>query len=134
MKILVTGANGQLGYDVVKELNKNDINHYGATREDFNLTNEKETKKFILYYKPNAIIHCAAYTDVDQAEVERELCYKVNVKGTRYIAETAKKLNAKMIYISTDYVFDGKGNEPFEITDEPDPINYYGETKYKGEQ
>jgi len=134
MKVLVTGADGQLGYDVVKKLNELNIEHIGVDKEDFDLTNEKETKGFILSYKPDIIVHCAAYTDVDQAELERELCYKVNVEGTRYVAEAAKELEAKMLYISTDYVFDGQGEEPFEVTDKPDPINYYGETKYQGEQ
>ncbi|RCW53393.1 dTDP-4-dehydrorhamnose reductase [Halanaerobium sp. ST460_2HS_T2] len=134
MKVLVTGADGQLGYDVVKKLEELDIEHIGVDKEDFDLTNEKETKEFILDYQPDVIIHCAAYTDVDQAEVERELCYQVNVNGTRYVAEATKELDAKMLYISTDYVFDGQGEEPFEVTDEPNPINYYGETKYQGEQ
>jgi len=134
MKVLVTGADGQLGYDVVRKLNELDIEHIGVDKEDFDLTNEKETKDFIMDYQSDVIIHCAAYTDVDQAEVERELCYKVNVEGTRYVAEAAKELDAKMLYISTDYVFDGQGEEPFEVTDQPNPINYYGETKYQGEQ
>lgn len=134
MKVLVTGANGQLGYDVVKKLKESKIDHYGATREDFDLKQEKETKKFIINYQPDVIVHCAAYTDVDQAEIERELCYHVNVLGTRYVAEAAKELDAKMLYISTDYVFDGKSDKPYEVTDQPNPINYYGETKYQGEQ
>jgi len=134
MKFLVTGADGQLGYDVVKKLKELNIEHIGVDKEDFDLTNEYEVKEFILDYQPNIIVHCAAYTDVDQAEVEKELCYQVNVEGTRYVAEAAKKLDAKMLYISTDYVFDGQGEEPFEVTDKPNPINYYGETKYQGEQ
>jgi len=134
MKVLVTGADGQLGYDVVKELKELNIEHIGVDKEDFDLTNENETKEFILGYNPDVIVHCAAYTDVDQAEIEKELCYQVNVEGTRYVAEAAKELDAKMLYISTDYVFDGEGEEPFEVTDQPDPINYYGETKYQGEQ
>jgi len=134
MKILVTGADGQLGYDVVKKLKEFNIEHIGVDKEDFDLTNEKETKNFILNYQPDVIVHCAAYTDVDKAEVERELCYKVNVEGTKYVAESAKELKAKMLYISTDYVFDGQGEEPFEVTDQPNPINYYGETKFQGEQ
>ena len=134
MKVLVTGADGQLGYDVVKKLKELNIEHIGVDKEDFDLTNENETKEFILDYKPDVIVHCAAYTDVDQAEVERELCYKVNVEGTKYAAEAAKELGAKMLYISTDYVFDGQGEEPFKVTDQPNPINYYGETKYQGEQ
>jgi len=134
MKVLVTGADGQLGYDVVKKLKELNIEHIGVDKEDFDLTNEKETKESISDYEPDTIVHCAAYTDVDQAEVERELCYQVNVKGTKYVAEAAKESDAKMLYISTDYVFDGQGEEPFEITDQPNPINYYGETKYQGEQ
>jgi len=134
MKVLVTGADGQLGYDVVKKLKKINIEHIGVDKKDFDLTNEKETKEFILDYEPDVIVHCAAYTDVDQAEVDKERCYQVNVEGTRYVAEAAKELNAKMLYISTDYVFDGQGEEPFEVTDQPNPINYYGETKYQGEK
>lgn len=134
MKVLVTGADGQLGYDVVKKLKELNIEHIGVDKEDFDLTNEKETKNFIINYQPDVIVHCAAYTDVDEAEVERELCYQINVLGTKYVAESAKELNAKMLYISTDYVFDGQGEEPFEVTDQPNPINYYGETKYQGEQ
>ncbi len=134
MKVLVTGADGQLGYDVVKKLKELDIEHIGVDKEDFDLTNEKETKEFILDYQPDLIVHCAAFTDVDQAEIDKELCYQVNVEGTKYVAETAKELNAKMLYISTDYVFDGQGEEPFKVTDQPNPINYYGETKYHGEQ
>lgn len=134
MKVLVTGADGQLGYDVVKKLKEFAIEHIGVDKEDFDLTNEKGTKEFILDYQPDVIVHCAAYTDVDQAEDERKLCYQINVEGTRYVAEAAKKLDAKMLYISTDYVFDGQGEKPFEVTDKPNPINYYGETKYQGEQ
>ena len=89
MKVLVTGADGQLGYDVVKKLNEENIEHIGVDKEDFDLTNERETKDFILNYNPDVIVHCAAYTDVDQAELERELCYKVNVEGTKYVAEVA---------------------------------------------
>jgi dTDP-4-dehydrorhamnose reductase len=134
MEVLVTGADGQLGYDVVKKLKELNIEHIGVDKEDFDLTNKKETKEFILNYEPDVIVHCAAYTDVDQAEIERKLCFKVNVDGTRYVAEATKKLDAKMLYISTDYVFDGQGEEPFKVTDQPNPINYYGETKYQGEQ
>ncbi|SIR46870.1 dTDP-4-dehydrorhamnose reductase [Halanaerobium kushneri] len=134
MKVLVTGADGQLGYDVVEKLNEENIEYLGVDKEDFDLTNEQETKDFILDYAPDVIIHCAAYTDVDQAEVERNLCYQVNVEGTRYVTEAAKELDAKMLYISTDYVFDGQGEKPFEVTAPPNPINYYGETKYQGEQ
>ncbi|QSQ07949.1 dTDP-4-dehydrorhamnose reductase [Koleobacter methoxysyntrophicus] len=134
MRVLITGANGQLGYDVVERLKKLNIEHIGVNRENFDLTNEEQTKSFILNYRPDVVIHCAAYTAVDKAEDERDLCYAVNVLGTRYIAQACKELDAKMVYISTDYVFDGEKKEPYEVTDTPNPVNYYGLTKYLGEQ
>lgn len=133
MKVLVTGANGQLGYDVIKRLNQNNIDCLGVGRAEFDITNEVETRNFIARYNPNIVVHCAAYTAVDKAEDEKDLCYSVNVFGTKYVAEACKEINAKMVYISTDYVFDGEGEEPFEVTDKPNPINYYGQTKYEGE-
>lgn len=133
MKVLVTGVNGQLGYDVVERLKKLNIEHIGVDRQDFDLINEEQTKSFILNYKPDVVIHCAAYTAVDKAEDERDKCYAVNALGTRYIAQACVEIGAKMVYISTDYVFDGEGEKPFEVTDEPRPINYYGQTKYEGE-
>jgi dTDP-4-dehydrorhamnose reductase len=133
MRVLVTGYSGQLGYDVVKRLEELKIDTIGVTRSNFDLIDEKRVKDFIKDYKPDVVVHCAAYTNVDKAEDEKELCYIVNVLGTKYIAEVCKDIGAKMIYISTDYVFDGEGIVPFEVKDKPNPINYYGETKYKGE-
>jgi len=133
MRVLVTGYDGQLGFDVVKRLKSLNIECLGANRKDFDLTNELETKEFIKNYNPDVVVHCAAYTAVDKAEEEREMCYKVNVLGTRYVAQACADIDAKMVYISTDYVFDGEGEKPFEVTDEPRPINYYGKTKYEGE-
>lgn len=134
MKVLVTGANGQLGYDVVEELRKQNIEYYGATRKDFDLIDFKATENFITSYMPNAIIHCAAYTAVDKAEDEQGLCYLVNALATENIAEVCKKINAKMLYVSTDYVFDGTKNGFYEVDDKPNPINVYGKTKLLGEQ
>jgi len=134
MKVLVTGARGQLGYDVVERLKELNIEHVGVDKEDFDLTNEKETKEFIKNYKPDVIVHCAAYTAVDKAEDEKEFCHAVNILGTRYVAEACKEIDAKMVYISTDYVFDGEKDEPYEVDDKPNPINYYGLTKYLGER
>ena len=134
MKVLVTGANGQLGYDVVKELQKQNIECYGATRQDFDIVDFEATKKFITNYMPDAVIHCAAYTAVDKAEDEQGLCYLVNASATENIAEICKKINAKMLYISTDYVFDGTKNGFYEVDDKPNPINVYGKTKLLGEQ
>lgn len=133
MKVLVTGANGQLGYDVVKKLNEVGIEHIGTDRSIMDITNEEEVKRVIRDYNPDVVVHCAAYTAVDKAEDEKELCHAVNVLGTRYVAEICKEIDAKMVYISTDYVFDGEGDKPFEVTDKPNPINYYGQTKYEGE-
>ena len=134
MKVLVTGANGQLGYDVVKELKKQNIECYGATRKDFDLVDFEATEKFIVNYMPDVVIHCAAYTAVDKAEDEQGLCYLVNASATENIAEICKKINAKMLYISTDYVFDGTKEGFYEVDDTPNPINVYGKTKLLGEQ
>ena len=133
MKVLVTGANGQLGFDVIKLLDSEGIEFLGTDRESLDITNEEQVKRVICDYNPDVVIHCAAYTAVDKAEDEKELCYSVNVLGTRYIAQVCKEINAKMVYISTDYVFEGERDEPFEVTDKPNPINYYGQTKYEGE-
>lgn len=134
MKVLVTGANGQLGYDVVKELQKRNIECYGATRQDFDIVDFEAAEKFIVSYMPDAVIHCAAYTAVDKAEDEQGLCYLVNASATENIAEICKKINSKMLYISTDYVFDGTKDGFYEVDDKPNPINVYGKTKLLGEQ
>ena len=134
MKVLVTGANGQLGYDVVKELEKQNIECYGSTRKDFDIIDFKTTENFITNYMPDAIIHCAAYTAVDKAEDEPELCYKVNSEATKNIVEICKEINAKLLYISTDYVFDGTKDGFYEVDDETNPINIYGKSKLLGEK
>ena len=134
MKVLVTGANGQLGYDVVKELQKQNIECFGATRKEFDIVDFEATEKFITDYRPDVVIHCAAYTAVDKAEDEPELCYKVNYEATENIAKICEKINAKMLYISTDYVFDGTKKDFYEVDDKPNPINVYGKTKLLGEQ
>jgi dTDP-4-dehydrorhamnose reductase len=133
MRVLVTGADGQLGYDMVKRLNENSIECLGTSINELDITNEAQTNEVITNYNPDVVVHCAAYTAVDKAEDERELCYNVNVLGTKYVSAACKDIDAKMVYISTDYVFDGKGDQPFEVTDQPNPINYYGKTKYEGE-
>lgn len=131
--ILVTGVNGQLGFDVVRELNRRNIECIGIGRSELDITDEKAVYDYIFKLKPECVIHCAAYTAVDKAEDEEELCAKVNVYGTEYIAKGCKKIDAKMIYISTDYVFDGQGNEPFELDGNIAPLSVYGITKYEGE-
>lgn len=133
MKVLVTGVNGQLGYDVVKELDKRGHQPMGVDREEMDLTYTQQIKECIENIKPEAIIHCAAYTAVDKAEDEEELCRRVNAIATKEIAECAKELDIPMIYISTDYVFDGTKDGEYTEEDIPNPINIYGKTKYEGE-
>lgn len=133
MKILVTGVNGQLGYDVAREGLKRGFDIVGIGRDNLDITLEKDVHKYINDIKPDAIIHCAAYTAVDKAQDEQEACWKVNVEGTKYLAEAARDANAKFIYISTDYVFDGSGEEPFKESSFTNPIGTYGNTKLEGE-
>ena len=134
MRVLVTGASGLLGYDVCKELERRRIEYRGVNSKDFDLTAPQETQNFVMEFRPDAIIHCAAYTAVDRAEDDRELCRKVNVDGTRVLAECGQKLHAKMIYISTDYVFPGEGDQPYDINSRTGPLNVYGQTKLEGEE
>lgn len=134
MKVLVTGANGQLGYDVVKVLKLRNIECCGTTRNDFDVCDFTRAEKYITAFHPDVIIHCAAYTAVDKAEDEKELCRAVNAVGTENIAKICKKINARMLYISTDYVFDGTKDGYYEVDDIPNPINVYGQTKLEGEQ
>ena len=134
MKILVTGVAGQLGYDIMRELAERGYSDVmGIDKDELDITDEAAVHKFIEDYKPDIIMHNAAWTAVDKAEEMQELCKKVNVNGTQYIAETAEKIGAKLVYISTDYVFDGKGERYFEVDDNKAPLSYYGKTKYEGE-
>lgn len=134
MKILVTGVGGQLGYDVLKCLKKRKIDCIGADKEDFDITDVNAVQNFISKVKPDAVIHCSAFTAVDQAEEKKELCYDVNVNGVRYIADVCKKLDCKMMYISTDYVFEGTGKKFYEVDNPKKPMSQYGITKFMGEQ
>lgn len=134
MKILVTGATGQLGWDVVKELKKRNIECRGVGSKDLNITDKEAVFAYIRAYQPDAVIHCAAYTAVDKAEDEPEQCRDVNVNGTAYIAEACREIDAKMIYISTDYVFGDDGDRPHEVNDPVHPLNVYGQTKWEGEE
>ena len=133
MKVLVTGIGGQLGYDVMKVLHHRNIDCLGADLAEFDITDFVATEKFIKEYNPDAVIHCSAYTAVDKAEDNRDICYNVNVNGTKNIATVCKSIDAKMIYISTDCVFPGKGDGFYEVNDQTSPINVYGQTKLAGE-
>ena len=131
--IIVTGITGQLGYDVADELDRRGEKFIVTTRNEIDLTDEKSIKEFIAKTKPDAVIHCAAYTAVDKAESEAELALTVNGLATRYMAEACRDVNAKLLYPSTDYVFGGDGNTPYEVTDEKSPCNVYGRSKLLGE-
>lgn len=133
MKVLVTGVKGQLGYDVMNELASRGIEGVGVDVEEMDITNAAACQNVITEAKPDAVIHCAAYTAVDAAEDNLELCRKVNAEGTRNIAKVCKALDIKMMYISTDYVFNGGGERPWEPDDHREPLNVYGLTKYEGE-
>jgi len=135
MKFFITGVGGQLGYDVKRELiSRGYEDIYAPSLNELDITNEKLVADSILENKPDVIFHCAAYTAVDKAEEEKELCYNVNVKGTEYLVKYAKEVGAKFIYISTDYVFDGTKDGEYFVDDKSCPINYYGETKWLGEE
>lgn len=133
MKILVTGVRGQLGYDVVKELNGRGIETVGVDIEEMDITDEASVNKVIREAAVDAVIHCAAYTAVDAAEEHEELCRRVNAEGPRNIARVCRELDIPMVYISTDYVFDGRGERYWEPEDEKAPQSVYGKTKYEGE-
>ena len=134
MKILATGATGQLGHDVCRVLLQRGIEHIGVGSADFDITNKESTQAFIGNYRPDAVIHCAAYTKVDLAEDEAESCMRVNAEGTRNIALACRACGAKMVYLSTDYVFPGTGSVPWEVDDPTGPLNVYGRSKLAGEQ
>jgi len=134
IKVLVTGANGQLGHDVFNRLRELGIDAIATSRDTLDITNKSQVEEVMLKEKPNVVVHCAAYTAVDKAEDEKEICYAVNVEGTRNIAEMAKRIDAKVVYISSDYVFDGNGDEPHVEDKNTNSVNYYGYTKEQGEK
>ena len=133
MKIFVTGVKGQLGHDVVNELEKRGHQAVGVDVEEMDVTDEAAVRDVITRAAPDAVIHCAAYTAVDAAEDQEDLCRRVNALGTRYVASVCRDLDCRLMYISTDYVFNGQGTRPWEPDDERQPLNVYGQTKYEGE-
>jgi dTDP-4-dehydrorhamnose reductase len=133
MKVLVTGVKGQLGYDVVNELEQRGMEAVGVDIQEMDITDAASVDSVIRAAAPDAVIHCAAYTAVDAAEENVEACRKVNADGPRNIAKVCKELDIKMIYISTDYVFEGLGEHVWEPEDECLPKSVYGQTKYEGE-
>ena len=133
MKVLVTGAKGQLGHDVMNELAKRGYEGVGVDVAEMDITDAQMVDRVITESGVDKVIHCAAYTAVDAAEDQVDLCRRVNAQGTENIAKVCKKLDIPMLYLSTDYVFDGEGTRPWEPDDERDPLNVYGQTKYEGE-
>lgn len=135
--VLVTGVNGQLGYDIVKELDNRGIDNKGIDIQDLDLTKKTDVIKFITDLKPTCVIHCAGYTQVDKAEIqedETQKCFDINYKGTEYVATVCKQLDIKMVYVSTDYVFDGTKTEEYETSDSVNPLSKYGMSKMQGER
>lgn len=133
MKVFVTGVKGQLGFDVVNELEKRGHEAIGVDIDEMDITDEDSANRVIKAAAPHAVIHCAAYTAVDAAEDNIDLCRNVNACGTKHIAKVCRELDIKMMYISTDYVFSGQGTRPWAPDDSREPLNVYGQTKYEGE-
>ena len=136
MRVFVTGVKGQLGHDVMNELAKRGHEGIGVDIEEMDITDAESVRKVITEANPDVVIHCAAWTAVDLAEDDdkKEKVHQVNAVGTENIAKVCHDLDCKMIYISTDYVFDGQGTRPWE-PDDPvvEPLNVYGQSKYEGE-
>lgn len=135
MRVLVTGVKGQLGHDVMNELAKRNHTGIGVDIEEMDITDAASVERVIKESNVEAVIHCAAWTAVDLAEDEDKIdkVRQVNANGTENIAKVCAELDLRMIYISTDYVFDGQGTRPWEPDDERHPLNVYGQTKYEGE-
>ena len=135
-RVLVTGANGQLGKTINELFSKNEDNlkFTFATRAELDITKEANLKVFFRNNKFDYCINCAAYTNVEQAEKTPKTAYKVNAEGVKYLAEACKETDTVLIHISTDYVFDGEKTEPYTVKDKPNPINEYGKSKLLGEQ
>lgn len=134
MHIMVTGATGQLGREVIRELAERGHRVTGVSTADFDLTDGAAVRAAVAAAKPEAIVHCAAYTAVDRAEQEPDRCMAVNALGTQHLAEAARDAGARLLYVSTDYVFSGAGELPHETDEPPAPLNVYGESKFRGEQ
>ncbi|MCM8831499.1 MAG: dTDP-4-dehydrorhamnose reductase [Candidatus Omnitrophica bacterium] len=132
-KILITGATGLLGSSLTKIL-KPHYNLICFNKKAFDITNKYIVKYKLKKINPNVVIHCAAYTDVDKAQIEKDIVYKVNVCGTKNLVQNLKNKKSLFIYISTDYVFSGKKRTPYSENDRPSPINFYGKTKLEAEK
>ena len=134
-RYLVTGVNGQLGYDIVNELkDRGEYDVLAIDREDMDITDREQVMKIVKAYNPDVIFHCAAWTAVDKAEELPEECRKVNVDGTKNLTDASIEVGAKIVYMSTDYVFDGEKDGLYTEEDTPNPKSVYGQTKFEGEE
>lgn len=133
MMILVTGVNGQLGYDVCRVLAARGITHRGVDIADFDITDREAVLRYVSACRPDAIVHCSAYTAVDRAEDNADACMRVNADGMKHLAEAAASVGAKLLAVSTDYVFAGEGERPYEVDDPTTPHSVYGRSKAIGE-
>lgn len=134
MKILVTGAKGMLGQDLCPILEDEDFDVIETDIENLDITNTENIDEVFNIYKPDFVIHCAAYTNVDKAEEEKELAFKINAEGTKNLAASCQKSDIPILYISTDYVFDGSKKGKYIPDDKTNPINIYGASKLSGEE
>ena len=134
LRVLVTGVKGQLGYECVRELSERGYhNILGIDIQDLDITDQEAVDKFVDNFKPDVILHPAGWTAVDKAEENPDLVFKVNAEGTKNLAVAAERNQAKIIYISTDYVFEGKGDTPFETNSPKIGLSVYGRSKSLGE-
>ena len=133
MKVLVTGSKGQLGTDVISELEQRGLSAVGVDIEEMDITDPDSVMQVIGETQPDAVIHCAAYTAVDDAEDHEDLCRQINAYGTENVAKACSGYDIPLMYISTDYVFNGEGMRPWDPDDPREPLNVYGQTKYEGE-
>jgi dTDP-4-dehydrorhamnose reductase len=134
MRILVTGAKGMLGQDLCPMLRENDYQVIETDLYNLDITNFNQSEYVIKYYRPDMVIHCAAYTNVDKAEEEPKIAFKINEQGTANLSKICAEFGIPILYISTDYVFDGTATEPYKPESERNPINVYGQSKAKGEE
>ncbi len=134
MKILVTGAKGMLGQDLCPILEDNEFDVIETDLDNLDITDKKQVKDFISQEKPDIVVHCAAYTNVDKAEEDTNTAMKINAEGTETLAKICAENDITIVYISTDYVFDGTKNAPYTPEDKPNPLNKYGLSKLKGEE
>ena len=132
MRILITGANGQLGTELMKVLEGYEV--HGFNKDQLDITNPNNVRECMENIEPDVVIHCAAYTNVDGCESNVDLAYKINASGAGYVATECLKIGAAMVYVSTDYIFNGKKGQPYYEFDKPNPINTYGKTKLAGEE